>query len=55
LLAIKKVTQNKGARTAGIDGEKWTTSIAKIEAALKLSDKNYKATPLTPRLSDTQI
>ena len=45
LLAIKKVTQNKGARTAGIDGEKWITPKAKIKAALTLSDKNYKSKP----------
>ena len=46
LLAIKKVTQNKGARTTGIDGEKWTTPKAKINVALNLSDKKYKAKPL---------
>jgi RNA-directed DNA polymerase len=32
-------------RTAGIDGEKWTTSSAKMKAALKLSDKKYKSKP----------
>jgi len=31
LLATKKVTQNKGTRTAGIDGEKWATPEAKNE------------------------
>jgi len=46
LLAIKKVTQNKGTRTAGIDGEKWTTPKAKMNAAFNLSDKKYKAKPL---------
>ena len=46
LLAVKKVTQNRGKRTAGIDGEKWTTSNSKMKAALELSDKNYKAKPL---------
>lgn len=46
LLAIKKVTQNKGTRTAGIDGEKWTTPEAKMNATLKLSDRKYKAKPL---------
>ncbi len=45
LLAVKKVTQNKGKRTAGIDGEKWTTSNSKMKAALELSGKNYKAKP----------
>ena len=46
LLAIRRVTQNKGARTAGVDGEKWTTLKAKMNAALNLSDKKYKAKPL---------
>ena len=46
LLAVKKVTQNRGKRTAGIDGEKWITSNSKLKAALELSGKNYKAKPL---------
>jgi RNA-directed DNA polymerase len=45
LLAVRTVTQNKGKRTAGIDGEKWATSNAKMNAALKLSEKKYKAKP----------
>ncbi len=45
LLAVHEICQNKGKRTAGIDGEKWTTPQAKIEAALNLSDKNYRAIP----------
>jgi len=46
LLAVKNVTQNRGKRTAGIDGAKWTTPNAKMNAALSLSDKGYKAKPL---------
>jgi RNA-directed DNA polymerase len=46
LLAVRMVCQNKGKRTAGIDGEKWLTPKAKMNAALDLSDKNYKAKPL---------
>jgi RNA-directed DNA polymerase len=46
LLAVRKVIQNKGKRTAGIDGELWSTPISKIKAVLKLSDKKYKAKPL---------
>ncbi len=45
LLAVKRLTQNKGKRTAGIDGAKWTTPNSKMNAALKLSDKKYKAEP----------
>ncbi len=46
LLAVRKVIQNKGKRTSGIDGELWSTPISKTKAVLKLSDKNYKAKPL---------
>jgi RNA-directed DNA polymerase len=46
LLAVKSVTQNRGKRTAGVDGEKWTTQKSKMNAALKLTDKKYKAKPL---------
>ena len=46
LLAVRRVTQNIGKRTAGVDGVKWLTSEAKINAVLTLSDKRYKAKPL---------
>jgi RNA-directed DNA polymerase len=46
LLAVKKVTQNKGKRTAGIDGKTWTTPLSKMKAALSLSGKSYKAKPM---------
>ncbi len=46
LLATRKPTQNKGKRTAGVDGEIWSSSKAKMEAALRLTDKEYVATPL---------
>jgi len=46
LLAVKRVTQNKGKKTAGIDGAKWTTPNSKMNAVLKLSGGKYKATPL---------
>ena len=46
LLAVRRVTQNKGKKTAGIDGAKWTTPNSKMNAALKLSNEKYKATPL---------
>src|SRR5665648_300563 len=34
LLAVYKVTQNKGARTAGVDGIKWATPEARMNVAL---------------------
>ena len=43
---MKNVTQNRGKRTAGIVGAKWTTQNAKMNAAQKLSDKRYEAKPL---------
>jgi RNA-directed DNA polymerase len=45
-LAVRKVTQNKGKRTPGIDGERWLTPNSKMKAALSLTGKRYKAKPL---------
>lgn len=45
-LAVRIVTKNKGKRTAGVDGEIWSTPTAKMKAILSLSDKGYKAKPL---------
>jgi len=46
LLAVKKVTTNKGKNTSGIDGKLWSTSATKMKAVLALTDKCYKAKPL---------
>lgn len=46
LLAVRKVTTNKGKRTSGIDKVLWSTPAAKMRAVLKLSDKKYRAKPL---------
>jgi RNA-directed DNA polymerase len=46
LLAIRRPTKNMGKRTAGVDGEKWSSSEAKMKAALSLTDKKYVAKPL---------
>ncbi len=46
LLATRNTTQNKGKRTAGIDGETWSSPETKMNAALGLTDKRYKAKPL---------
>ena len=46
LLAVRNVTQNKGRRTAGIDGIRWRTPEAKMKAALSLTDRQYKSKPL---------
>lgn len=42
LLAVKRVTENKGKRTAGIDGQTWKTANDKRKAVQKLRLKGYK-------------
>ncbi len=46
LLAVRKVTQNRGKRTAGIDGETWLSPQSKMKSVLNLTDKKYIAKPL---------
>ena len=43
LLAVRRVTSNKGKRTPGIDGELCSTAAKKYEAALRLRNKEYKS------------
>jgi len=46
LLAIKKVTQNKGKNTPGVDHNTWKTPEQKINAVDNLKRNGYKAAPL---------
>ena len=46
LLAVKRVTENKGKRTSGVDHQLWSTANSKWQAALNLNSKDYKASPL---------
>lgn len=46
LLAIKRVTSNKGKRTAGVDNITWTTSKQKMNAVFALNRKGYQTQPL---------
>lgn len=46
LLAIKRVTSNKGKRTPGVDGITWKTSRKKMLAVSELKRKAYKPQPL---------
>lgn len=46
LLAVKKVTSNKGKHTPGIDQIIWKTEKEKIEGAKSLTRRGYKAEPL---------
>lgn len=45
-MAVKKVTTNKGKKTAGIDGEIWSTKTAKMKAVQQLNCGNYHAKPV---------
>ena len=46
MVAVRRVTSNKGAKTPGVDGELWNTPAKKMKAALSLTSKGYKAKPL---------
>jgi len=46
LLAVKRVTSNKGKNTPGIDGVLWQSSRAKWLASLSLCKRGYRPQPL---------
>ena len=46
LLAVKRVTSNKGRKTAGVDGVVWKGARTKIRAARSLKRRSYKPLPL---------
>ena len=45
-LAVKRVTENQGKRTPGVDGEIWTTPAAKTRAMWSLRRCGYTPQPL---------
>jgi RNA-directed DNA polymerase len=45
-LAVKRVTENQGSRTAGVDGRIWSTPAAKSKAIQSLQRRGYKPQPL---------
>jgi len=45
-IAVKRVTENSGKRTAGVDGETWNTPESKAEAINSLKRRGYKSSPL---------
>ena len=45
-LAVKRVTENKGNKTAGVDHELWTTPKQKFDSIFKLKRRNYQPSPL---------
>lgn len=44
--AVKRVTENKGKDTPGVDGELWSTPRRKGSAVTRLAGAHYKAQPL---------
>ncbi len=46
LLATKRVTSSKGARTPGVDGKCYRTDSAKMQLAQSLKQRGYRAKPL---------
>lgn len=45
-LAVKRVTSNKGKRTAGVDNVRWITPKDKLNAIRSLKRRGYKPSPL---------
>ena len=45
-IAVKRVTNSKGAKTPGIDGVVWRTDLQKTQAISKLKRRSYKPQPL---------
>ena len=46
VLAVKRVVQNKGGKTPGVDNIIWKTPQQKMKAALSLTRKGYQPQPL---------
>ena len=46
LLAIKRVTQNRGSKTAGVDKVIWRSNAQKLNAVTQLNRRTYKTLPL---------
>jgi RNA-directed DNA polymerase len=46
LLAVRRVTTSKGAKTGGVDGLLYSSDADKIKLALSLRQRGYKAKPL---------
>jgi RNA-directed DNA polymerase len=45
-LAVRRVTENTGKRTSGVDGETWKTPEQKMTALLALHQRGYRPQPL---------
>ena len=45
-VAVKRVTENQGKRTPGVDGVTWSTPKTKSQAVMSLRQRGYKPQPL---------
>jgi RNA-directed DNA polymerase len=45
-LAVRRVTENQGKRTPGVDGETWSTPVKKAQAVGALQQRGYQPRPL---------
>jgi RNA-directed DNA polymerase len=45
-LAVKRVTENQGRRTPGVDSVSWTTPAARLKAIGSLQRRGYRPLPL---------
>ena len=46
MLAVKRVTENRGKSTPGVDGKVWSTRAAKFKGMLSLRHHGYRPMPL---------
>lgn len=46
VLAVRRVTENEGSRTAGVDGKRWSTPAEKMAGVKGLEERPYRAQPL---------
>jgi len=46
MLAVKRVTENRGKRTPGVDGKIWSSPAAKWKGMLSMQHRGYRARPL---------
>ncbi|MFL9998838.1 reverse transcriptase N-terminal domain-containing protein [Paraburkholderia sediminicola] len=46
MLAVKRVTENRGKRTPGVDGKIWSSPAARWSGMMSLRHRGYRAMPL---------
>src|ERR1700730_19065075 len=46
MLSVKRVTENSGKRTPGVDGRTWLTPAGRWKGMLSLRHRGYRAMPL---------